>query len=99
MYVQVNRYSFSKKYLSAWRRITRLANQVYKEHGDVRTERMIIKRGTRVQVMELAYYLSRREFIRINKVADADERIIKLHSLLNRFVKERHIIEEFYDAI
>ncbi len=99
MFVQSFRYTFPKQYLASWRRITRLANTIYKEYGDVRMERLIFKDVDKVTIQELAYYPSKKEFIRINKITDQDERLLKLSELLLRFVPKKNIKVEMYDTI
>lgn len=99
MFIQTYKYSFLKQYLRSWRRITKLSNTIYNEYGNVRLERMLMKQGEQVSVMEIEYYASKKDFLHIKKLAKADERLIRLHGLLSKFVNSKSIIVESYESI
>ena len=98
MFVQTYKYSFSKSYLRSWRRIAQLANTIYNEYGNVRSERLLSRQANNISVMEIEYYASKKDFLRIKKLGNADERLTRLHGLLSKFVNPKSIIVETYES-
>lgn len=99
MFVQTYKYSFPKKYLRSWRRITKLANTIYNEYGSVRSERLLSRQEKNVSVMEIEFYASKKDFLRIKKTGNKDDRLTRLHGLLSKFVNPKSIIVETYESI
>ena len=95
MFLRVNRYKICKKDLSKWKSNNDAANQIYRECGAERLERIIRRNGDGIEVMELGYYKSRGEFERIVARVDKDERIDELFREFKKMVTEEVTNEEY----
>ena len=62
------------------------ANQIYREHGAQRLERMVRKLEDTAEIVESGYYESREEFERIVTCVDKDERIGKLFTDFKKLI-------------
>lgn len=99
MFVVLYRYSFQKKHFAQWRRITGSANKLYRGYGMRRAERLVSTTTTRIAVVEINYYPSKRSYTRTSARADHDSTVLELYQQLTKFVRNNTITQEMYESI
>jgi hypothetical protein len=99
MFVKVYRYRIRKHNFEKWKKINDAARNIYRKYGCGNSQCLISKEGKLITVLELDYYNSRRDFLRITGLVDADLLIKSLFSEFMRVVYRKHITEEEFETV
>lgn len=100
MFVKIYRYKIERRDLKRWKRITVEANSIYQRHDkNFRWGRFIRKGKKFVNVVEICYYKSKKEFFNTYRKISKYKKIKKLWEEFSKIVDAKRIKEEEFESV
>lgn len=99
MFVKTYRYRISKQDFKEWKRITDRSNKMYQGYGAIGLQRFARKGERFIDVVEVGYFASKRNFRALEARINADPRIRSLFDEFLKLVGRTGIIEEEFEVV
>ena len=99
MFVKVYRYKIRQRDFQKWKKNNDAARRLYRKYGGGNSKRLFKKDGNFISVVELDYYKSKKDFLKITKQVDRDSKTDALFQEFLSYVHNKHISEEEFETI
>lgn len=98
MFVKIYRYQIKNKNFKKWKRNNDIVSRLYRKLG-CQFYRLIKKESNFFHIIELGFYGSKKEFLKITNQLDSNPEILMLYGDFLKLVHNKKFIEEDFETL
>jgi len=96
MFVKMYSYKIKQSDFQKWKKINNAAKKIYTKYGGGNSKGLMKKGKNFIKIIELDFYKSKKDFLKITTLVDQNKRINKLYQeFLNTLYQKKITQEEF----
>jgi hypothetical protein len=99
MFVRSYTYTIKRADFNRWKKIIAAANAMYAAYGVIRFENFVRPTSKRLEIVEMAYYKTVQDAVRIGNKADKDERVLGVYKKFMKMVDRKKLVINEYETI